>query len=448
MPLRQQPNMLAGTQLIAAHQLARQSKSEEQYAHVRPDSARRWRRCRLNSATVKILVVATKSPWPPRDGGRLALWLTLQGLAQAGHEIRLIAPIDADAQARIAEPVDELHRVCTPQWVPVAQRSWFNAAVHALRSGSALTIARHRHTAVDRAVKHCIASWRPQVVHVEQLQALANCDGARAAGIPIVLRMQNVESALWRQVAQARLRSWPLLTEARRLRNDEQRAITKVTRVVALTERDADALRTIGGTHQRTAITAIAPPFPNQLPAAAAISGAPAVVIAGSAGWWPNTEGTHWFVHHVVPALHAIDAQARIHVYGGEAITDANITQHPAPDDAIDAFPEGAIAAVPLHIGSGIRMRILEAWARGLAVVATTVAARGLQITSGQELLIADSAEDFAAAIMRVHKDPKLRQQLIDNGRRYLAVHHDSALLREALITEYESACASQSTRS
>lgn len=387
---------------------------------------------------MRILVVATKSPWPPRDGGRLALWLTLQGLAEAGHAVALVAPVEAgeDSNAALAA----LRDVCEPTLVPVARRSWSAAAVEALRGGHALTVARHRHRAVETAVAQRVATWHPQVVHVEQLQAFANCSPARTARIPIVLRMQNVESSLWRQVGHARWRSRALLLEAQRLRADERRAIAACARTIALTQRDADALRDLAAVSHRSRIVAIPPPFPAQLPAAPATHGAPALVLAGSAGWWPNRAGTQWFVDAVAPALRAALPAAAIHVHGGDRVARDGIVWHPAPADATEAFPAGAIAIVPLHIASGIRMRILDAWARGLPVIATTTAAAGLDVVSGHELLIADSTDAMIDAVRKLVAEPALATALVAAGRAFLVQHHDARKLTTMLIDTYASA--------
>lgn len=386
---------------------------------------------------MKILCVATKSPWPPNDGGRLALWLTLQGLAAAGHTLRLVAPVHSMPDARV---LDMLRSVCEPVLVPVPPRSWVRAAAAALRHGTALTLARHRHVQVSAAVASSLREFAPDVVHVEQLQALAHCDAARGAGVAVVLRMQNVESALWEQVGRARWRFAPLRIEAARLRRDETRALATCSHTVALTGRDAIALR--GPAHGEHRVTAIAPPFPPVLDAGPPQPGAPALALAGSAGWWPNRDGTRWCLDAVAPLLRKALPDARLHVFGGERVDAPGTIWHVAPDDARTAFPAGAIALVPLHIGSGIRMRILEAWARGLPVIATSTAAAGLAVTSGRELLIADTPHATVDAIATLARDPAACAALVAAGRDHLARHHDAQALTATLVAVYRAAIA------
>ncbi len=77
-------------------------------------------------------------------------------------------------------------------------------------------------------------------------------------------------------------------------------------------------------------------------------------------------------------------------------------------------FPEGAILVVPLRIASGVRMKILEAWARGVPVVATQEAVAGLGVEDGAGYLVAGDGMEFSSAIRRIHKQPLLRKQLIE----------------------------------
>ncbi|MEO8459299.1 MAG: glycosyltransferase [Dokdonella sp.] len=386
---------------------------------------------------MRILVVATKPPWPPRDGGRLALWLSLCGLAEAGHQIEVVAP-----EIACPDPVSAASQLQKPgiatYVIPARRRSWLAAALVALRDGCAISVARHQSNAVTVAIARRIAARCPDIVHVEQLQALANCAPARAAGIPIVLRMQNVESALWRQAARTKFTAPLLRIEAARMRADERRALAYATQTIALTQSDANELRDIADPNDRDRIAAIAPAFPVAIPAGERVEGSPAIVVAGSSGWWPNMQGVCWFVRDVWPHLASVLPNACLHVFGGEAVgASPAIIRLDPPEDSRDSFPEGAIAVVPLLAGSGIRMRILEAWARGLPVVATPQAAHGLEITQGRELLLAETPDQMLTAIRLLSEDQAMRDSCIAAGRAYLAARHNSHRATASLVEVY-----------
>lgn len=385
---------------------------------------------------MRILIVATKSPHPACDGGRLALWHTVRGLADAGHELTLVAPAEPrDHSPGFARdlPYRRIEVAARPRAAPAA-------VLDALVRGRSLGVARHALAAVRAAVADVLEGWRPHVVHAEQLHAFANCAPALARSIPVVLRMQNVESGLREQQA---LRQGPRpawRAEASRLRGDEREAIARAACTVTLTADDAVALRAL---QPRAQIVPVAPAFPARLPAGPALEGEPAIALAGSAGWWPNADGERWLLREVWPLVAARLPRARLHCFGGDGSHQAErVQRHRAPADSVAAFPRDAIAVVPLHAASGIRMRILEAWARGLPVVATPVAAQGLAVAHGRELLLADSPARFAEAIAHVHADAVLRAALVAGGAAALRRDHDVARQTRALLDVYDAALA------
>jgi glycosyltransferase involved in cell wall biosynthesis len=209
---------------------------------------------------------------------------------------------------------------------------------------------------------------------------------------------------------------------------------------VALTEPDAARLRELAG--GRADLVAIPPPFPAALPPGEIhLPGDPPLVLLGSGGWLPNRDATRWFLAEAWPEVRRDLPGAILHLYAGRAERPGNlpagVEPHPPPADSRDAFAPGSILAVPLRIGSGIRMKILEAWARGVAVVATPQAAAGLQAEDGRELLLAEDGPGFAAAVGRLASEPGLRERLLAAGRRSLAAHHDPAAVGRRLLEAY-----------
>lgn len=149
---------------------------------------------------MKILVVATKAPWPPIDGGRFLLRNTLAALSAAGHRPVLVAPVDP-ARFDLAAVRAELAGCCEPRLVPAEPGRPLPSALRAGLSGLPLSVARHALPAVRREVERCLTEERFDILHAEQLQALPQTAPARSQGIPVVLRAQNVESDLWAETA-------------------------------------------------------------------------------------------------------------------------------------------------------------------------------------------------------------------------------------------------------
>jgi hypothetical protein len=396
---------------------------------------------------MNVLVVATKAPWPPIDGGRLLLRNMLEGLAAAGHRATLVAPVDP-ARFDLAEVASALNGCCRPRLVPAAPVPPLAALLCAGRDRSPLSIARHTLPAVRREVERSLREERFDLVHAEQLQALPQVlsPGGRAgrAGLPVVLRAQNVESDLWREAARRRggWRGSLLSIEARRLARWEGEAVRRAAATLALTAEDAERLRALAGSGNVSgSVCVVRAPFPD-LPAAAGepLPGEPAVVVLGSQGWLPNEDSVSWFLSQVWPAVVAVLPGAVLHLFGAVSSAAAHVVVHPSPRESAEAFRPGAVLAVPLRIASGVRMKVLEAWSRGVPVVATPAALAGLEVEDGREALVAADAPAFAGALARLHREPALAGRLVEEGHRARRERHDPARVTADLLAAYERA--------
>jgi hypothetical protein len=384
---------------------------------------------------LNVLVVATKAPWPPVDGGRFLLLNTLEALAAAGCRLTLVAPVDP-ARFDLARVARELAPWCRPRLVPAAPLPPAMALVRS--AGAPLSIARHRLPAVRREVERLLAAERFDLVHAEQLQALPQAEPAFKRGIPVVLRAQNVESDLWAETARRGrgLKGWLLRREAAKLAAWEGEAVRRAAATLALTEEDASRLRGLSG-GGRVAVVRAA--FPDLPPGTGRLAGEPPVVVFGSRGWLPNEESTAWFTTEVWPAVRAAAPGAVLHLFGTDlSAEDRDAVLHPSPGDSGEVYAPGSILVVPLRIASGVRIKILEAWARGVPVVATPAALAGLEVEDGREALVARDAGDFARAIARLQRDSGLAASLVEAGRRARRERHDPAVVARVLMGEYE----------
>ena len=390
---------------------------------------------------MRVLIVATKAPWPPVDGGRLLLGNTLRALAAAGVRPTFVAPVDPAAfdleRVRV-----ELAAFCEPFLIPASPA---RPLLRSLRAP--WSVARHSLPAVRREVERRLAAERFDVVHAEQLQALPQTAPAFARGVPVALRAQNVESDLWAATARKRggWRGRLLAWEARRLAAWEGEAVRRVVLTLALTAEDAVRLRELARGSGEVRVVRAA--FPG-LPAAAVprLPGEPPVVVLGSRGWLPNEDAVDWFLAEVWPAVAAGLPGARLHLFGAgpEGVLPGSVEVHPAPRDSAEAFAPGSILAVPLRIASGVRMKVLEAWARGVPVVGTPEALAGLKAVDGREVLVARDAPGFAQAIHRLHSEPGLAARLVEEGRRALRERHDPGRVAAELLAAYAEVGASR----
>ena len=167
--------------------------------------------------------------------------------------------------------------------------------------------------------------------------------------------------------------------------------------------------------------------YPNALPEIARpnVPESHSIAFSGNLEYHPNIEAVRWFHKEIWPRLRERDPslQCRLigcneHAVRSIVVGDDRIRLTGAVDDAVSAIAESKVCVVPLLSGSGTRFKILEAWAAARAVVSTAIGAEGLGARDGEQFLIANHPDDFAAAVLKLLGDAAYREKLGEAGRK------------------------------
>jgi glycosyltransferase involved in cell wall biosynthesis len=160
----------------------------------------------------------------------------------------------------------------------------------------------------------------------------------------------------------------------------------------------------------------------------------------GAFGYEPNRDGVNWFIDKVWPRVRSQMPDAEFRIVGAGAddrwqrIDGVTVLGH--LDQSCSELETWSCAVVPLQVGAGTRVKIAEAFARGLPVVSTSVGAFGYAVANGRELLLADRPDEFATACVRVCLTPGVAETLGQGGR----MHYESQLSDSVLLTRVEHA--------
>jgi glycosyltransferase involved in cell wall biosynthesis len=152
---------------------------------------------------------------------------------------------------------------------------------------------------------------------------------------------------------------------------------------------------------------------------------APTVLLAGSLDYAPNVDGAVWFAADVWPRIRAEAPDAQLLVVGRHPVATVaelhgrdGIEVHPDVPDIVPWFTRARVAVVPLRIGTGSRLKAMQALAAGRPVVGTTIGMEGLSLTS-DEADVEDDPSRFAAAVVTLLRDDGLAQRRADRGREF-----------------------------
>jgi len=237
-----------------------------------------------------------------------------------------------------------------------------------------------------------------------------------------VLDLHNIESVLMSRAAA--VANWPAASVLRRFERAylevERRWLPGFDLLLAASDHDARLVRNIAP-ESRVQV------YPNALPAAAepVVPEEEVIAFSGNFDYGPNADAVRFFSRRIWPALRRRWPRLTWRLIGKrpEAVRkwtagDSRIQVLGPVDDAIEALARARVVVAPLRIASGTRVKILEAWAAARPVVSTTVGAEGLSTSSGEHLLLADDAEQFAEAVSGLLASRQERERLGGAGRR------------------------------
>jgi glycosyltransferase involved in cell wall biosynthesis len=156
------------------------------------------------------------------------------------------------------------------------------------------------------------------------------------------------------------------------------------------------------------------------------------VTFVGSFNWPSNLEGVEWFISRIWKRVIEANAELKLTLVGRKP--PSGLIRRAAQSRSIEVkgfvknidplLRETAVFIVPLLSGSGIRVKILDAWRWGLPVVSTSVGAEGLEYTDGEDLLIADTPDKFCRSVSALSCEKTMAQRLIHNGKKRVVEHY------------------------
>ena len=169
----------------------------------------------------------------------------------------------------------------------------------------------------------------------------------------------------------------------------------------------------------------------------------------------PNVDAVLWFAQEVLPLIRQEVPEARFWVVGKDPhprlaplADDPGVRLTGWVEDVRPFIAAAAVYAIPLRIGGGTRLKVLEAMAMGKAIVSTTLGCEGFDLVPGQELVIADTPEVFARAVLALLADPERRARIGRAARRFAGSRYDWRMIVPRLERVYETQDIKHETQS
>lgn len=375
---------------------------------------------------MKILILTPQLPYPPQQGTSLRNFYIIRGLAADQHQVSLLSFLEPN-QTAVAEQIAPLHQLCHQiETVPVPQRSPWQRLMQLLRGRQPDMAHRLASAQFAQRLQQLLSQNAFDIVQIEGIELAAYLPLIRARSrAKIVFDNHNAETELQRRNLQTDRRqprrwlaaaySW---VQVGRLARFERQACQTADWVTAVSAADEHHLQQLRLT---TPVTVIPNCLDTQtyahLPSQAAIPND--LLFSGKMDYRPNVDAVLWFADEVWPHILAKRPSARWVIVGQKPHPRlARLQQLPGVEltgwveDVRPYLAGAAIFIMPFRVGSGTRLKLIEAMAAAKPIVSTAVGAEGFDVQPGHHLLIADSAADMATAVWQLLQHETDRQQL------------------------------------
>jgi glycosyltransferase involved in cell wall biosynthesis len=382
---------------------------------------------------MKILILSPKPPFPPKDGGAIAIFNLAKGLAETGNQVHILAM--NTSKHRVEKTISPDVPGLTLQYVNVdTQISVWGGVTNLLFSSVPYTASRFKQPEFQQALVDLLKKESFDLVQLEgpylgfYIPIIRTHSAAK-----VVIRAHNIEHEIWRRVALNEtnpLKRWYYFNLANRIVKFEKRMLMLSDALLPITDRDKKAFLEYGycGPMQT------APVGVDTIIKDTPVTHQRAVMFLGALDWAPNQEGLIWFAERVWPRVLEQNPYVIFHVAGRNApvwmqkklAMVRNVLFHGEVEKSSEFLEIADIMVAPILSGSGMRVKIIEAMSYGKVVVTTTIGAEGIPVVSGEHLIIADNPLLFAQHILDLFAQPQKLEMLSKNAVNFIRQTFDN----------------------
>ncbi len=392
---------------------------------------------------MRILQLTLKPPFPPVDGGALAMAQICQGLLAAQQQVKLLTlhtpkhPFRADAMAQELIQQTDLEAVFADTRLK-PHRAFFN-----LFSERSYQLERFEVAAMHQKLKAVLQQERFDIVHIESLFMLPYIATVRQySTAKVVWRPHNVEHHLGKAQAsqESGLKRWYWKLLSQRLKRYELAQLNACDGIACITEKDRQYFITAGAK-----VPTLHLPFGMAFPPIQpTVTPGKDLVFLGALDWHPNVDGLQWMVKEVWPLIRRSYPEMRFRIAGRNpgnsiaALQGQGVEIIGEVPNVADFLQSGAVVVAPVRAGSGVRIKVLETLALGLPLVTSSKGIEGTDLRADDHLKVADQPADFSSAIQQLMEKPEIGVQMGKNARKFMTHHHELGRVTDQLVQFYQ----------
>ena len=377
---------------------------------------------------MKILFLCNKSPYPPKEGGPIAMNANIEGLLNAGHYVKVLA-LNTNKYFIEKKEIPEEYQEKTDIEFIYKDLSLkpFDAVLN-LFSKKSYHVERFISKEFEKKITETLRRDEYDIVQLEMLYMTPYLHIIRKnTKAKIVLRAHNIEHLIWDRITYTTknpLKKLYLGYLTRKLKNYELSCLNHFDGIATISKKDADYFKSNGCRVPATDI-----PFGLDVSNYKIEKTGyefPSLFHIGSMNWMPNEEGIKWFLDNAWNLIHRNFPNLKFYLAGRmmpewlQNLKLPNVEVLGEVPDAGEFINSKAVMIVPLFSGSGIRIKIIEGMALGKTIISTDIGAEGIDFTDGKNILIANTPEEFLKAVEKCTGNKQFCEEVGNNARKLI----------------------------
>ncbi len=393
---------------------------------------------------LNILFICNKSPWPPHEGGPIAMNSLIEGVVKAGYNVKVLAINTNKYNTNISDIPKSYKEKTNIEFIYIDLGIKPIDAFLNLFTGKSYHVERFISKTFREKLKEVLRSENFDIVQIETLFMSPYIITIREfSKASIVLRAHNIEHLIWKRVASITKNQFKkayLNHLARTLENYEKKVLNEYDGIIPISSKDEHFFLQTSNKPVETISFGI---NTNKLSRIDSSKCEHALFHIGSMNWIPNEEGIRWFLEQVWPKVNSELPELKLYLAGREMpvwlkeLNQNNIIVVGEVPDAYSFIRSKSISIAPLFSGSGIRIKIIESMALGKAVISTTIGAEGINYTNNENIVIADDPQSTVDAIKELFTNRTKCESIGKNAHALILKEHDNNKLIDDLVRFY-----------
>ncbi|WP_225872441.1 glycosyltransferase family 4 protein [Pedobacter polaris] len=391
-------------------------------------------------------MLTNRVPFPPNSGYPIVVYNTIKGLLKLGVDVTLFSINASKHNVDVDDIYDPVFEKINFHSFNIDTEVNIWGAFFNIFSNQSYNVSRFYDEDAEKLLENVLREQEFDIVQFEGLFVVPYLDTIKEhSKAKLIYRAHNIEFDVWEKLAareQFRPRRKYLEFLSRRLKVYETEQINRFHQVFAISEPDRQNILRLG-CQTRLDVFPVAIDF-EKYNVDVTKTSFPTLFHLGAMDWRPNKEGLEWFLDEIWPDIEKLSGELRFYIAGKNMqkqffdYDSENLIVEGEVFDAVEFMNSKAIMIVPLLSGSGMRVKIIEGMAMQKCIIATTMAAEGINCENGKNIMIADTPDEFYRSILQCITQPNKWQDIGKNARKTVERDHEINSNAKRMLAIYE----------